>query len=164
LFQSTTELTDNKLRTYWSHATQVSEMAMEMARQHKHFQMDQAMLAGLIHDIGVLPIVALAEDYPQLLIDEAQLDRLIHKAHLEIGTAILKRWDFSDELIAVAAHHENLQYESEGLPDYVDLIITANLLSDHKQHDLREIKNLKAIPAFNKLGINSRPETLAKSA
>ncbi len=165
LFQSTTELTDNKLRTYWAHATEVSELAMELARPHKHLQIDQAMLGGLLHDIGVLPIVALAEDYPQLLIDEAQLDRLIQKAHLEIGTAILKHWDFSDEILAVAAHHENLQYESEGPPDYVDLIIVANMMSDHKKTEFHEIKNLKAIPAFNKLGITQHNELkLAKSA
>ncbi len=164
LFQSTTELTDNKLRTYWNHATEVSEKAMELARDHKHLQIDQAMLGGLLHDIGVLPIIALAEDYPQLLIDEAQLDRLIQKAHLEIGTAIMKHWEFSPELIAVAAHHEDLQYESEGLPDYVDVIIVANLLSDHKKADLQGIRNLKAIPAFNKLGITHHPDTLARSA
>ena len=164
LFQSTTEMTDRKLRTYWAHATEVSATAMELARQHRHLQIDQAMLGGLIHDIGVLPILALAEDYPQLLIDEAQLDRLLQTAHLEIGTAILKRWDFSDELIAVAAHHENLQYESEGLPNYVDLIIVANLQSDHKKADLHALKNLRAIPAFNKLGVLNHSDKLAKSA
>ncbi|MES2603781.1 MAG: HDOD domain-containing protein [Pseudomonadota bacterium] len=164
LFQSTTEVTDHKLRTYWHHATEVSERALELARPHKHLQLDQAMLAGLIHDIGVLPIIALAEDYPQLLVDPAQLDRLIAKAHLEIGTAILKHWNFSEELIAVGALHENMLYEHEGPVDYVELIIVANLLSDHKKADLHQIRNLKAIPAFNKFGILTHPDSLARSA
>lgn len=164
LFQSTTDMTDAKLRTYWEHATEVSQRAMVLASQYKHLQVDQAMLAGLIHDIGVLPIIALAEDYPQLLVDEAQLDRLIQTAHLEIGTAILKHWDFGPELVAVAAHHENLQYETDQPIDYVELIIVANLLSEHKKADLQAITNPKAIPAFNKLGITAHPDTLARSA
>ena len=164
LFQSTTDLTDHKLRTYWRHATEVSERAMELAKPYKHLQLDQAMLAGLIHDIGVLPIVTLAEDYPQLLVEAAQLDRLIARAHLEVGTAILKHWHFSEELVAVGALHEDLQYDHDGPPDYVDLIIVANLLSDHKQGDLQQIKNLKAIPAFDKFGILTHPDTLARSA
>ncbi|HTQ98549.1 MAG TPA: HDOD domain-containing protein, partial [Candidatus Acidoferrum sp.] len=126
--------------------------------------MDQAMLAGLIHDIGVLPIIALAEDYPQLLVEKSQLEHMLHSAHIEIGTAILKHWNFGDDLIAVMAHHENLQYDHEGPPNLVDLIIVSNLLSEHKAADLAQLKNLKAIPAFSKFGITAHPDALAKSA
>jgi HD-like signal output (HDOD) protein len=164
LFQSTSDITDQKLREYWNHATEVSQRAIVMASQYPHMQPDQAMLAGLIHDIGVLPIIALAEDYPHMLVDNANLSRLISQAHLEIGTAILKHWCFGDELVAVVAHHENLQYDHDGPPNLVDLIIVCNLLSEHKADDLATLKNLKAIPAFHKLGITAHPDVLAKSA
>jgi HD-like signal output (HDOD) protein len=157
LFQSTTDVTDRKLRTYWHHAQQVSDIAIELAQNFNHFQSDQVMLAGLIHDIGVLPILTLAEDYPQLLEDEAKLDRLIGEAHITIGTAILKHWHFSEELIGVCREHENLQYQGTDKPDYVDLIIVANLRSEHKKADLTKL-DWAAIPAFHKLGLLEETE------
>lgn len=153
LFQSTTEVTDRLLRTYWRHATEVSELAMALARSTRHLQLDQAMLAGLIHDIGVLPILTLAEDHPDLLADEPCLVRLIAEAHTKLGTAILAHWHFSDDLISVAQEHENLAYQSGGPVDYVELLIVANLQSDHKKHTLLEIPDLLAVPAFVKLGV-----------
>lgn len=152
LFQSTTDVTDRKLRTYWRHAQEVSDIAINLAMDYRYLPSDQVMLAGLIHDIGVLPILTLAEDYPQLLEDEAKLDRLIDEAHVRIGTAILQHWNFSEELICVTREHENLQYQGGAKPDYVDLIIVANLRSDHKNAALARL-DLSAIPAFNKLGL-----------
>ena len=97
-------------------------------------------------------ILTLAEDYPELLADEAKLDRLIGEAHVTIGTAILKHWHFSEELIRVVQEHENLQYQGTAQPDYVDLILVANLRSDHNKADLARL-DLAAIPAFSKLGL-----------
>lgn len=164
LFQSTTELTDRKLRNYWHHATEVSQLAMEMTHYHTHLAADQAMLAGLIHDIGVLPIISLAEEFPELLGNEAQLDRLIGSAHTAVGTAILKDWHFSDELIAVCEHHEDLQYRHKSQPDYVELIIAANMLSSHKKTEMAAIANMRDIAAFETLGLADLSASLAQSA
>jgi HD-like signal output (HDOD) protein len=164
LFQSTTEVTDRKLRNYWHHATEVSQLAMEIAQFHRHLAVDQAMLAGLIHDIGVLPIISLAEEFPELLRNEAQLDRLLRNAHTAVGTAILKDWHFSDEMIAVCEHHEDLQYHTEGPAEYVELIIAANMLSGHKKADMAAIAEMRDIPAFDKLGLADLSATLAQSA
>ncbi len=154
LFQATTEITDRKLRTCWKHASEVSTIAMAISHQHPHLQADQAMLAGLIHDIGVLPVLTLAEEYPVLLRDEAKLDRLVERAHTELGKAILRHWNFPETLVKVAAEHENLKYDSGSRPDYVDLIIVANLQSARNKGKLEQAGNLANIPAFVKLGLS----------
>lgn len=154
LFQATTEITDRKLRACWKHASEVSTLAMAISHQHPHLQADQAMLAGLIHDIGVLPVLTLAEEYPALLRDEQKLDRLIERAHTELGEAILRHWNFPDTLVKVAAQHENLAYDSGARADYVDLIIVANLQSAKNKDKLEQAGDLSAIPAFVKLGLS----------
>jgi HD-like signal output (HDOD) protein len=153
LFQSTTEMTDRKLRTYWRHATDVSELAIAFVSAHPHLQADQAVLAGLIHDIGVLPILTFAEEHPELLADEAVLDSLIKQAHCQVGAKILEAWRFSADMIRVALEHENLQYNSKDKPDYVDLLIVANIQSDHKKGELADLGDLLHIPAFIKMGV-----------
>lgn len=153
LFQATTEITDRKLRSCWKHASEVSSIAMAISHQHPHLQADQAMLAGLVHDIGVLPVLTLAEEYPVLLRDEVKLDRLVERAHTELGKAILRHWNFPEALVKVAGEHENLKYDSGARADYVDLIIVANLQSAKNKGKLDEAGELSAIPAFVKLGM-----------
>lgn len=153
LFQATTDVTDRKLRTTWRHAWDVSSLAMGLCLQHPHLQSDQAMLAGLVHDIGILPLLTLAEEYPTLLEDEARLDRLIARTHCELGRAILEHWHFPESLVAVASEHENLAYEGGDKPDYVHLIIVANLHSQKNSSRCHGLGDLTAIPAFARLGL-----------
>lgn len=152
LFQATHEVTDRKLHECWKHASEVSSIAISLARRFPHYQVDQAMLAGLVHDIGILPILTMAEDYPELLNDEAQLDDLVYRAHPYIGQAILEHWNFPPSLVNVPREHENMDYESNGDPDYVDLIIVANLQCERNRG--RAPDNLEAISAFRKLGVS----------
>lgn len=158
LFQATHEVTDRKLRQCWKHASEVSSTAVGIALQVTHYAPDQAMLAGLVHDIGILPILTMAEDFPELLADERKLDELIQRAHPFVGQAILKHWRFPEPLVAVAREHENLMYDESTKPDYVDLIIVANLQSERNRARLP--KELKTIPAFRKLGMHENFEVI----
>jgi len=94
MFQATTDATDKRLRQTWEHSTEVAAISQVLASQFSDLKPDQALLAGLVHDIGILPILTRAEDYPELLADEAMLDRIIHKAHTRLGAAILTKWLF----------------------------------------------------------------------
>ncbi len=153
LFQATTDITDRKLRKCWQHGLEVSAIAATFSQQMPHLKADQAMLAGLTHDIGVLPILTMAEDYPALLADEAKLDALIESAHARIGTAILEKWNFPASIIAAVKNHEDYMYDSGVKPDYVDLLIVANLQSSDNAEKLAAIPDLSAVPAFAKLGL-----------
>src|SRR5688572_1443104 len=153
LFQATTEITDRKLRKCWQHAMEVSSIAAAFSQQIPHLKADQAMLAGLTHDIGVLPILTMAEDYPALLADEVTLDALIDRAHSKIGTAILAKWGFPESIILAVKNHEDIMFDSGPSADYVDLIIVANMQSSDNAEQLAAIPDVSAIPAFAKLGL-----------
>ena len=153
MFQATSDVTDKRLRQIWEHSTEVAAIAHALASQFTKLQPDQAMLAGLVHDIGALPILTRAEDLPELLEDEAALDSIISKVHTTIGAEILKKWNFPVELVDVAAEHENLKRDSKNGPDYVDVVTVANLQSIiGSDHPLTKTDWSK-IPAFAKLGL-----------
>ncbi len=153
MFQATTDATDRRLRQIWEHSTEVAAISHALASQFTKLKPDQALLAGLVHDIGVLPILTRAEDYPELLADEAMLDRIIRKAHTRLGAAILGKWLFPKELIAVAAEHEDLERDPGGDVDYTDVVIVANLQSVFgTQHPLAAV-DWSTVPAFARMGI-----------
>ncbi|MFV2061393.1 MAG: HDOD domain-containing protein [Gammaproteobacteria bacterium] len=153
MFQATSDTTDSRLRAIWEHSTQVAAISHALCAEMTKLPADQAMLAGLVHDIGALPILSRAEDYPELLDDEALLDSIIQKAHTTIGAAILKKWNFSDDIIAVAAEHENLSREHEGPADYIDVVMVANLQSHFGTKHPHTSQDWNKIPAFAKLGL-----------
>ena len=155
MFQATSDVTDKRLRKIWEHSTEVAAICHALSSQFTKLQPDQAMLAGLVHDIGALPILSRAEDYPDLLDDEETLDRIINTAHTTIGAEILRKWNFPEELISVAEDHEDLQRDSKNGPDYVDVTIVANLQSVIDSNHRHTEVDWSTVPAFAKLGLQA---------
>jgi putative nucleotidyltransferase with HDIG domain len=154
MFQATSDVTDKRLRDLWEHSLSVAAISNALCRQFTKLKPDEALLAGLVHDIGALPIITRAEDVPEILENEALLDHIITKAHTDIGQAILTKWNFAPHLIAVAAEHENITRTHSDNADYVDLVIVANLESHAgANHPLGKV-DYKTVPAFGKLGLD----------
>jgi len=153
MFQATSDVLDIRLRNLWEHAVQVAAISRVIANGIPGLQKDQAMLAGLIHDIGALPILVRAEDIPELLEDEALLDRVIAHLHTTLGGKILRTWGFPDTLVAVAEQHEDLQRDPGGGPDLVDVVIAANLQSHFGSDHPHTRLDWSTVPAFHRLGM-----------
>ncbi len=113
----------------WQHSTMVATISELLASRQPHLSTEEAQLAGLVHDIGVLPVLVRVEKMPHILSDPRVLDPILATLHTQIGRRILELWRFPMELMEVAAEHENLKRENLGLPDYVDVVMAANLLS-----------------------------------
>jgi len=154
MFQPTTEVSDQKFRQFWVHSTQVAAICHALA-SFARLKPDQALLAGLMHDIGSLPIIKRAEDVPELLADVAMLDRIIMQAHTKIGEAMLKKWQLPAELIEVAAEHEHLLRDTGGPADYVDIVIASNLQSYIGENHPHAEVDLTIVPALSKLGLTA---------
>lgn len=152
LYQTKSGILKKRMQQLWEHSTEVAAICHVLARKFTKLKPDEAMLAGLIHDIGVLPILVKAETVPELATNETALDEVINKLHAPIGRMILEAWKFPAELAAVAAQHEDLQYNSEKA-DYVDVVIVANLHSYIGSNHRHAGGNWSTIPAFAKLNL-----------
>ncbi|MDH5358521.1 MAG: HDOD domain-containing protein [Gammaproteobacteria bacterium] len=155
MFQATSSRLDKRLHDLWEHSTEVAAISQVLASKQPGIASEDALLAGLIHDIGVLPILMKADEDPDLLSDTVTLDSVISNLHTRVGQAILKSWGLSDALIDVAAYHEDLSRDSGEQPDLVDIVQVANLQSYmNTEHALSE-EELEKVPAFKKLGVDT---------
>ncbi|MCU7809568.1 MAG: HDOD domain-containing protein, partial [Candidatus Thiodiazotropha sp. (ex Semelilucina semeliformis)] len=153
IFQATDDLLDKKFRQVWEESVQIAALSRVLAGGHDHLDKDQAMLAGLIHNIGALPILAMAENYDELLEDSQELDRVVDALSPEIGSRILKVWDFPPALIKVTEHFLDLGYENESGVDYVDLVLVARLEALVGNENSVPMEEWINIPAFTKVGV-----------
>jgi HD-like signal output (HDOD) protein len=153
MFQATSDVVDERMREVWSHSTEVSGIAHALARHYTKLKPDQATLAGIVHQIGILPILTFAEENRRLLKDTAALDLLIDKLHPALGRRILEAWGFNEDLVVVPEEHLNFGRE-RNKPDYADVVMVANLQSyvgtDHPCTRL----DWTQISAFDRLGLS----------
>lgn len=154
LYQTkSTDAIKQRLKAQWLHSTKVATLSQIIARHFTKIKPDEAMLAGLIHDIGVLPILNRVDLMPDLLQDNDALDNVIQKLHTMIGPAVLDEWGFAPYLVAVAAEHEQITAKREGPVDHLDVVIVANLHSYlGTNHRLAKV-NWGEVPAFARLDI-----------
>ena len=154
MFQATNDMVDQRLRSVWEHSVQVAAISRALASRAPGIEPDQAMLAGLLHDVGTLPILYRAEERDELLDTPGLLDHLIETLHTRIGGDILKHWKFPEALVAVAAEHEDLTREHAGPADLVDVVQVANLQSHIDSDHALSQADWSKIPAFHQLGLD----------
>lgn len=150
LFQATSDAVDERMRKTWAHSTDVASLSHVLCQHFTNLKPDQATLAGLIHEIGKLPILAWADDHDW---DEATIDEVTEALHPELGRIILESWDFPPELQAVPEQYTQFDRLAEAA-DYVDVVMVANLHSyAGKDHPFAEM-DWSNIHAFENLGIS----------
>lgn len=150
MFQATTDMVDKRLRQVWQTSSEVAGMCTLLCKRYTRLRPDQATLAGLVHKIGVLPILSYAEDHPGLLKDSITLDSIIKTTHPSIGVKILTAWDFPKDIQSVPVMHLNFTREvPQG--DYADLVTVALL---ETQRDQFSDLDYGSVTAFTRLGID----------
>ena len=157
MFQATTDVVDRKMREVWNKSTEIAAISHVLCRNFTRLSADQAPLAGLIHQIGILPILTYAEEHSALLSDSISLNHVIDRIHPLIGEMILRAWEFPDAIAIVPGQHLDFSRASEKV-DYVDIVQVATLQSFiGSSHPYTQL-DWNQIPAFAKLGLD--PNTL----
>ncbi|WP_196140876.1 HDOD domain-containing protein [Aliikangiella sp. G2MR2-5] len=154
MFQATHDAVDQRLRASWEHSVEVASICHVLASNFTRLKPDQATLAGLVHEIGILPILTLAEENPAILEHEAVLDKIINRLHGKVGRAILKAWDFPEELRAVPLGCTDFTRDEHPEADYVDVVTVAKLQSYPEDNNPYADLDTSSVPAFKKLGLS----------
>jgi HD-like signal output (HDOD) protein len=117
------------LSGFWEHSREVATYCYILSRNLKLLEPDQAMLAGLTHGIGALPLCLHAEEaLPDL--DHVTLEELMRKFRSTVSAKLLHAWNFSDEIIAAAAGHEDVHRSDDNAQaSYTDLVGVGKLLN-----------------------------------
>ncbi|WP_185231451.1 HDOD domain-containing protein [Teredinibacter franksiae] len=126
MFQATSDLIDKRLRAVWSRSSEIAGMCHVLCKHRTNLRADQAALAGLVHQIGVLPVLSYAEDNPSLMSSSMALDGVIEAIHPKLGVKILTTWEFPTELRNVPVDYLNFTRKIDK-PDYADLVTVAML-------------------------------------
>lgn len=151
IYQATSDVLDEHFRRSWNTAVEVAAICRMLATTVPGINPEQALLAGLIHNIGTLPILVKAEDDDDLFNNSEALGKVIDELQSRVGSLILETWNFGDAMTNVVKHAHDFTYDHEGGADLVDLVQIALLQGGHIEEDI----DWSNVPAFNKLGMDT---------
>ena len=113
-----------------THSVRVAVLSYILAKHHAQgIKPDDALLTGLLHDIGRFYILTRVTAFPVLFSEPQALEELVYDWHTGVGRAIIESWGFSESIAEAVDEHEILDREHQGNADLADVILVANLLS-----------------------------------
>ena len=115
----------------WEHTIHVAAMCRVLARKVAKINADEAMFAGLVHDIGVFYLLSRATNFPELIEDKVELYELLVQWHDNIGHALLSAMKLGEELLGAVLEHE-VERPVVAVKTLADVLFVANKLANLK--------------------------------
>ncbi|WP_306523252.1 HDOD domain-containing protein [Rheinheimera sp.] len=146
LFVSKTAFIKKQMDLVWAETLELTAFALTAMAQHNAnfknpaLNFDTMTLAGLVHNIGALPILTEAEKQLDIFGDENFIKNSINNISGKIGATILRTWGFPNELIEVAEQWDVPGYQPTH-PSYVDFIRIAAIKQNrfHGEGDMPQL-------------------------
>jgi putative nucleotidyltransferase with HDIG domain len=143
-----------ELEQLWHEATMVAALAYAVASRARGVNADESMLAGLLHNVGKIYILARAHRHAELFQDPPALAQVIRDWHANVGKAIVDNWGFPDHISEAIGEHENIDRQT-GQPDVTDVLTVAVMMSGFVGHETDLELNMQGVKAFWRLGLDN---------
>jgi len=143
---------EKQFRKIWQTSIDVASACRVLATSQNKLDTEQAVLAGLIHNIGALPIIELAERRPSLFNQDQDLACICEEIQGALGEKILSFWNFPQTLIDVVAQWNNFNRQHSGDADYVDIVQAGILHTPHAPSNVNT--DWSCIAAIKNLGLD----------
>ncbi len=139
VFNNFSHSSSTDLRAFWKHSLSSAVLAREIAELMSYPHVEEAYLAGLMHDVGRLALLATApKEYgPNFLAKDDDVlheieERTLRITHQEAGAWLIERWNLDSFLSdSVLYHHESATRLGNAHP-LIRIVLLAHLLSDNE--------------------------------
>ncbi|WP_150046786.1 MULTISPECIES: HDOD domain-containing protein [Methylomonas] len=164
VFKSRSQPIKLRLEELWKKSLYLSTLCHILAKAGKEINPEDALLAGLVSDIGGIPFLNFVANLPNEFTKDKEISEALPIVTPVVGTTVLKEWQFAPEFIDVSLNSHNW-YQNSGdnlsLTDIVVLSRLHTLIGNRALHD--PLPAITSIPAAGKFkGIALSPEnTLA---
>ena len=137
---------DDIAKRLWGHTLQVASAGSVIARRLTRINPDEALLAGLVHDLGAFYMLYRATQYRELRERPETLKYLITQWHESIGLSVLASLGMPEDIIEATRDHDVLRLPPESPKNLKDVVYISNLMAGglfewaHQEIDREEIK------------------------
>lgn len=136
----------------WKKSIQLGALCFVLAKHCTKIPPEEAMLAGLLHNVGELPLLEFAAHYPELHNDPDYLEQILMEARGQAGAMILHKWNLATPLVTAVQHVDSWFYDSlSNTATLTDILVLARLHSLSLEPRSPLIPEISQVPAFRKV-------------
>jgi HD-like signal output (HDOD) protein len=144
-----------QLSELWKKSIAVASICQVVARRTK-IDPDEAFLAGLLHGIGRLYILARAVGAAKEYAQDESFMLLIADWHATIGKAVLETWGFAPQIALAVNDQADYERKFKHEAELSDVLIVSILLADALQQETPRIVNMVGIAAFQTVSVTEQ--------
>jgi HD-like signal output (HDOD) protein len=115
-------------RTLWEHTLKTAAAARVLARAHTRINPDEALLAGLVHDLGAFYMLYRVAQYPELRSRPDTVRHLIIQWHEGIGVSLLSALGMPEGIVDATIDHDQPRLLQETVRTLGEVLYVANIL------------------------------------
>lgn len=153
LFRSHSADVSRRMESLWKHSRKVAAISRLLAKSTRLFDPEQAMLAGLVHDLGVIVIVEYMQQHCEELTDPEKIEQTIQSLRPQITGMLMHKWNFSEDLVRVAEECEDWFRNPGNEVDLCDLVMIAQYHSLMGADAMLTLPPISKLPAMSKLNM-----------
>jgi HD-like signal output (HDOD) protein len=142
-----------ELEELWQEATKVAALAYATAAR-SGVNADESMLAGLLHNVGKIYILARSHRHNNLFKDPVVLAQVVRDWHSNVGRAIIENWGFPEHISDAVGEHENIDRVNDK-PDVTDVLTVAVMMAGFFGHEADLELNMQGVKSFWRLGLDN---------
>jgi len=150
-FQTRSAALRKQAKSLWMDSCHVAAVSFMLAKHIPGLDPERAMLAGLIHRIGALPVLGFANQSDPLKDNPALLDYMLDLFSRPLGEKIIQKWDLGQDLVDAVKYANTWGRVGYALPDYVDVVLLAQLHTLIGKPHMETLPRVDQLPAYQKL-------------
>jgi len=154
LFSSSSSSLKERMSNLWAHSRKVAAISWVLAEETKLFNPDLAMLAGLIHDLGIIVILEYLEKEGLSSDESVDIEDVVHSLRPVITGMLMKKWNFTAETVTVAEECEEWFRNPDDKADLCDIVMLAQYHGFIGTDEMQGLPQITALPAMKKLGLS----------
>lgn len=116
-------------RELWTHSLKAAAASRILARVHTRINPDEALLAGLVHDLGAFYMLYRAVQYAELRARPDALRLLIRQWHESIGVTLLNALGMPDEIVQATIDHDQPRHLVTPVRTLADVVYVGNIIA-----------------------------------
>jgi len=154
------------IESLWEHSLATAYASQITCQVLRTKVSEDPFTLGLLHDLGRLVLLQAVGEL-QLkkklgdAIDDADLSQTIDQNHGKFGSALLKRWKFSNEYILVSSYHDNLS-GADPVSNDLSVVHFGNLLAKSLGYSVYPKDDIDLENAESAQQLKMEPEQITK--
>ncbi len=116
-------------KTLWMHTLRAAAAARVVAARLTRVNREEAMMAGLVHDLGAFYMLYRAAQYEEMRIRPDSVRHLITQWHESIGESLMSALGLPEHIIQATREHDQPHALEHGLRNLEDVVYVANQLA-----------------------------------